>query len=202
MGLSLIVADSETTNLDPNVGDVIELAFLNISNGESKNWFLKPLNPDGIDPGALKVNGAKLEDLLWQTEEGKEKYKDPIETLPEIENWLNDNCGSNIYNRVLVGHNIQFDQNHMLSLWKKCDAMDTFPFNKYSSLLCTKQLTILYDYLNGTKSVKYNLESCIKKFGINNKKFNFHSALDDVFGTKCLFDELVKKLKRNDTSAS
>jgi DNA polymerase III epsilon subunit-like protein len=194
MGLSLIVADSETTSLDYNVGHVIEIALLNVSNGESKNWFLKPMDEKGIEPKALEVNGAKLEDLLWQTQTGKDKYKDPVETLPEIENWLNDVCGANIYNRVLVGHNIQFDYNYFKGLWGRCDAMDTFPFSQYGNFIDTKSLTLLHDFLHEEQSIYYNLGACVKKFGIS-KKFDYHGAASDVNATKLLFDELCKNLK-------
>ena len=195
MGLSLIICDSETSNISHEIGDIIELALLDVNSGESKNWFLKPLNPDGIDLGALKVNGAKLEDLLWQTQAGKDKYKNPIETLPEIEDWILDHTCGSIYNRVLVGHNIQFDYNHMKTLWSRCEANETFPFSAYGQMIDTKQMTLLYDHMYpGVVNQKYNLAACIKKFGIG-KKFEYHGALQDTQATKMLFDELVKKFK-------
>ncbi len=195
MGLSLLVADCECTSLDCNVGHIIELAFLDLKSGDSKNWFLKPMDENGIEPKALEVNGAKLEDLLWQTQAGKDKYKDPIETLPEIEDWILDHTCGSIYNRILVGHNIQFDYNYMKALWSRCGADDTFPFSAYGQMIDTKQMTLLYDYIHpGAVNQKYNLAACVKKFGIS-KKFEYHGAHQDVHATKLLFDELVKKFK-------
>lgn len=195
MGLSLIVCDTETSHLDPNVGHVLEVAFLDVKSGDSKNWFLKPMDSNGIDPKALEVNGAKLEDLLWQTQAGRDKYKDPMETLPEIEDWILDHTCGNIYQRVIIGHNPNFDFLFLKSLWARCNADDTFPFSKFAQLIDTKQMVLLYDYMYpGADNQKYNLAACVKKFGIS-KKFDYHGALSDTFACKLLFDELCKKFK-------
>lgn len=194
MAVSLLVCDTETTSLNNKTGDIIELALLDLKTGENKSWFLKPLNPDGIEQGALKVNGAKLEDLLWKTKEGKEKYKDPNDTLPEIENWIIDHSSSYIYDRILVGHNVQFDRDFMHSLWSKCNCLDSFPFVMHGNFLDTKQLAFFYDYVTDNVRDKYNLGGCIKKFGITNK-FNYHGALEDTMACTELFNEITKRFK-------
>ena len=67
------VCDTETTSLDNSVGDIIELSLFRLSDNVQKTWCLKPLNFDGIDMGALKVNGHKYDDI---THKQKKVVKD------------------------------------------------------------------------------------------------------------------------------
>ncbi len=57
--LSLYVADTETTSLDIR-GDIIEISFLRISDGEQKTWYLKAIHEDQISEEALEINQHKL----------------------------------------------------------------------------------------------------------------------------------------------
>jgi len=186
MGKLIVYAvDTETTNLSEEVGDIIEISLLRTSDMQQKTWWIKPTNPDGIDDGALKVNGYLREDLLWQTDAGKEKFKLLDEVLPQIENWVYDD-GEVPFNRILAGHNVSFDEKFIKKAWQKIGCVDTYPFSSYGMLIDTKSLTLFYDWMNGLHNEKYNLGACIKKFGLEKRKY--HGAEED---TKSAYDLLM-----------
>src|ERR1700676_5571892 len=121
--------DVETTSLDDRLGDIIELSIIRNSDDMQKTWFIKPINPQNIDPDALRINGHKLDDLLGHTKEGQNKYQDPNKVIIEVENWiLEDNIPTN--NRILAGQNVGFDRSFLEQHWIKCNSKDTFPFGR------------------------------------------------------------------------
>lgn len=192
--LSLYILDTETTNLSIQ-GDVIEVSFFRLEDGEQKTWYLKAINEEFISPEALEVNGHKLEDITWKTKEGREKYRLPEEVLPEIENWIYTDNRSKL-DRVMVGHNIGFDYDQLFSLWKRNNAEETFPFSM--NVLDTKVLSLFFDWIQDSNSRRYNLGSIVKRLKITKRKF--HAAESDVLMTVDLlnylhsfFSKLVEK---------
>ena len=192
--LSLYICDTETTSLYPDKGDIIEISFLREFDGKQRTWNIKPMFPENIEDSALKVNGISKEDLLWQTEEGRKKYRLLEEVLPEIENWIaDDNC--NLYDRILVGHNIQFDYQYMKATWEKVNCKDSFPFSYYGPLIDTKHLVLFHDWMKGENNQKYNMGACIKKFGL--EKRSQHGAIDDTRSAFDLFMYFVKEFGKD-----
>lgn len=184
---TVYVLDTETTGLDPVKNDIIEISILRLGDKQQqKTWWMKPINLDNIDDGALKVNGVSKDDLLWKTASGKEKYKVVDEVLPEIENWVAED-GANIYTRLIVGHNINFDHQMMMSTWNKAGASETYPFSKFGNMIDTKGLTLFFDWIAGENNGKYSLGACIKKYGLEMRKA--HGAEDD---TKMCADLLLR----------
>jgi DNA polymerase III epsilon subunit-like protein len=192
----LYFVDSETSGLCPIKNDVIELSFLrydpdNIELQEQKTWFMQPINKDNIDAGALRINGYKLEDLLWQTSFGRETFKDPNKVLVEIENWIaEDNCPAE--NRILVGHNVLFDKNMLEQLWNKCNARETFPFGR--RCLDTMMMELTLDLAKGKFAEGYSLNNLVKKYGVVNSKA--HTASADTLATKEVFEKQIAMLKK------
>jgi len=197
MSYELYVVDTETTGLDFVVNDPIEISIYSLSNDSQQTCLLKPINKENISPDALRKNGHQLEDLLGHTKYGRENYLDPDKVIVDIENWLGeDNVSSS--DRLLVGHNVNFDKQMLLSLWKKLNSSGTFPFNeKY--VLDTMQIEFFLDHCKGEYAEWYNLGSVIKKYGVTNAKA--HSAAEDTKATVGLFrkqtDFFRKVLKAN-----
>jgi len=182
--------DTETTSLSLD-GDIIELSILRMSDQSQKTWWFKPLNHDTIDPGALRVNGHKLEDLLWQTKEGRDKYLEPAPQLIEIENWLaEDNMPAE--KRFLIGHNCSFDKDRMEVLWTRCQAKDSFPFGR--RYLDTMIVELFMSYAKGEFDEGYSLNNLTKKYGVKNEKA--HSASADTLATKKVFEKQVELMKK------
>jgi DNA polymerase III epsilon subunit-like protein len=186
------VADTETTGLDDRIGDVIEISLYRISDDIQKTWFLKPLFPDNIDDGSLRINCHKKEDLLHQTKFGRDTYLDSHKVIIDIENWIVDD-GVPTSNRVLVGHNVPFDRSFLEQLWIKCGSKDSFPFGR--RYLDTMVTELFLDICKGNMDEGYSLNNLTKKYGVKNEKA--HSASADTKATKEVFikqQEFFKKL--------
>jgi DNA polymerase III subunit alpha, Gram-positive type len=185
--------DTETTGLDYNKHEIIEISIYRLNDDEQRTWFMKPSNYDSIEPDALRVNGAKLEDLKHQTKEGREKYRDPATVLPEIEMWFMEDMMS-ADDRILVAQNTSYDLSFIRALWDKHNSNETFPFGNRPKTLDTMQIELLLDLARNERSEYYNLGSLVEKHGV--KKERAHKASNDVRMTKNVFLsqlEIVKK---------
>jgi DNA polymerase III epsilon subunit-like protein len=191
MPYEIYVADTETTGLDARLHDVIELSILRLSTGQQKTWSLKPTNVETIEPGALRVNGHKREDLCWETKIGKETYLDPNVVLVDVENWLGED-GLPSENRVMCGQNVAFDRDFLQQLWVKCNSKDSFPFGRRS--MDTMMIAFFLDWCKGEMAEGYSLANLAKRYGIVNSKA--HTAAADTLTTKCVFEEEVKLFKK------
>jgi DNA polymerase III alpha subunit (gram-positive type) len=192
MNFELYICDTETTGLDYVDNSPIEISIIRFKTGEQKTWHLKALNEDKINLGSLKVNGHKLEDITHQTKAGKDKYLDPKIVIIDIENWLmEDNLSAE--ERIICGHNIDFDKNMLRFLWKKLDSVDSFPFGRRS--LDTFQLEFFLDYVNKSIKDSYSLSALLKNYGIKNEKA--HSAEADTKATSKLIEKQFLKYENN-----
>jgi DNA polymerase III epsilon subunit-like protein len=180
--------DCESSGLDCYKNDIIELSLIRMSDDPSKDiqktWFVKPINIENIELGALRVNGHKLEDLKLETKYGRDTYKDANSVIIEIENFLSED-GFPAENRFLVGQNVSFDKSMMEQMWKKCNAFDSFPFGRRT--LDTMIIELFMDYSKNTFAEGYSLKNISKKYGVVNTKA--HSAEADI---KCTVD-IVRK---------
>jgi DNA polymerase III epsilon subunit-like protein len=193
MNFSFYVTDIETTGLDSHVHDVIELSMYRLgdtSENAQKTWCFKPLTPDTIDPGALRVNGHKLDDLLHKTREGRERYLDPNQVLVDVENWMAED-GLPAEKRFLIGQNVAFDKERLEQLWIKCSSKDSFPIGR--RVMDTMVLELFFDFCKGQFAEGYSLNQIIKKYGVKNEKA--HSAAADVKATKEVFEKQVEFFK-------
>lgn len=193
----IYVIDTETTGFNPVENDIIELSALRLIKygsdfkREQKTWFIKPVNVNNISDEALKVNGHKKEDILWQTKEGKEKYVELADALSDFELWIMEDCAS-VMDRIFAGHNPVFDANFMKASWSKANSESTFPFDLTANnrILDTKQLVVFIDICTGRRRSKYNLSEVVKCFDI--KKGKAHRADEDTRMTADFLEKVVK----------
>lgn len=190
MPYTIYVADTETTGLDPEENDVIEVSFARLSDDDQKTWCLKAMNPATISDKALQINGHKRDDIIWKTASGRETYGEPSVVLPEIESWILQDDAS-IQERVLVGQNIKFDVDMLRALWKKAGTPQTFPFTNF--YLDTIQITRLIDVCTGRKRERYNLGSLVRDFGVTRSKA--HRTEGDVKMTRELYQKQVDPIR-------
>lgn len=196
MDYVIYVADVETTGLDSRTNDVIELSLHRLTDDVQKTWCIKPLNPEAIDPDSLRINGHKLEDLLHQTKEGRDRYQDANKVIIEVENWMMED-GVPTAQRVLAGQNVAFDREFIEQHWIKCQSKDSFMFGRRT--LDTMQIEFFLDLCRGQMSEGYSLNIIGKKYGLKNEKA--HTAAADVKLTKEILmkqvDFFKDKLKVN-----
>jgi DNA polymerase III alpha subunit (gram-positive type) len=195
----IYVIDTETTGLSSELHEIIELSALRFcfndeSKLEQKTWLIRALNSDTICTDALAVNGHKREDILWQTQYGKDNYIQPASFVPQFDAWVGSDDMS-AQDRVFCGQNPTFDFDHMYATWKRMGSVDTFPFmTDHAALLQdTKQLALFFDICLGRKRDRYNLGALVKDFGI--KKEKAHRADADTKMTKDLFATFVLAVK-------
>lgn len=188
----IYMSDTETTGLDSRKNDIIELSFYRLNDNVQKTWFIKPLNMETIDLGALRVNGHKLEDLRLETKYGRDTYSDPSKTIIEIENWIAED-GVPTENRILCGHNVHFDKTMLEQLWIKCESEDSYPLSKRRTL-DTMQIEFFLDWCQGSMAMGYSLANLTKKYGVKNEKA--HSAAADTKATKEVFEKQVEFFKK------
>ena len=183
--------DTETTGLEANIADVIEVScWRNLPVEEQRTWCIKPINLADISEKALKVNGHKLEDLLHSTEHGKKTYREASAVVPEIESWILQD-GFSMEDRVFIGQNPDFDVGFLKALWRKAGSPDSFPFGNF--VIDTIMVTRLIDLCTGIKRERYNLASLVKAFSVTKDKA--HSADGDVRMTKDLFFAQLDPIK-------
>jgi DNA polymerase III epsilon subunit-like protein len=196
----MYVIDTETTSLNHQTGDVVEISAIRLIRDEEfnlkeeqKTWLLKVLNPDGIEDTALAINGHKREDILWLTDFGKENYKEPNDVVIDIESWIMQD-GVSAMDRVFVGQNPDFDIKALQALWLKVNSSETFPFclEKGNRVLDTKQLALIVDICNNKRRLRYDLSGLVKSFGV--KKGKAHRAADDTKMTADLFAKIIKPI--------
>ena len=202
MSYSIYVCDVETTGTDPKKHDVIEVCFWRLGEEEGKTWCLKAMNPETIEDKALHINKHKRDDILWKTEEGRERYRLPSDVLPEIEMWIMEDDTA-AEDRVFIGQNPDFDYDFLLDLWTRNDSAEDFPFGtwmeyngKYQNrrfVIDTIDIAKLFDVLIGKKRKAYNLGSLVKAFKVT--KCAAHTAEGDVKMTKDLFGNMSEPIK-------
>lgn len=191
MDYVIYVADTETTGLSAYEHDIIELSLYRLTDDAQKTWLLKPTKPEAIDPGALRINGHKMEDITHLTKYGRENYQDPNKTIVEIENWMSEDCVP-AEQRILVGQNVSFDKNMLEQLWTKCSSRDTFPFGRKS--LDTLSIQFFMDWCIGEMAEGYSLSNLVKRYGVKNDRA--HSAASDTKATKEVFLKQVAAFKK------
>jgi DNA polymerase III alpha subunit (gram-positive type) len=199
-GYVIYVCDTETTGLDAEANDVIEISACRLMydqgqvQSEQKTWLLKAMNPATIQEEALKINGHKREDILHLTKYGKDNYVLPSVVVPEIEMWIMEDNVSNV-DRIFAGQNPNFDILALQALWRKTGSPDTFPFavEKGNRIIDTKQIATLFDICTGRRRQHYNLSSLVKAFGV--KKGKAHQAAEDVRMTTDLLIKFLEPIR-------
>lgn len=192
MSFVIYVCDTETTGINPEEHDVIEVSFHRLSDDEQRTWCLKPYQPETISDKALQVNKHKKEDILHKTAFGRETYRDPSDVIPEIEMWVMGD-GVTVEDRVFLGQNPKFDYDFLRKLWKRANTTHTFPFSTF--IIDTIHIARFIDLCTGKRRSRYNLSSLVKDFGVTKGKA--HRAAEDVKMTKELFLKQFDPIKEH-----
>lgn len=199
--ICIYVCDTETTGLNFQKHDIIELSLLRLIpkkdsfEEEQKTWLIKAVNPQTIEDKALQVNGHKREDILHISNFGKSNYRLPQDVVDEADAWIMEDGFSSI-DRIFAGQNPRFDLEFLQELWKRCGRLteEDFPFYVHhgNRILDTTMITVFIDFCVGRRRRYYNLGNLIKSFGV--KKEKFHRADADVRITAELLKKFVKVL--------
>jgi DNA polymerase III epsilon subunit family exonuclease len=172
-----IVVDIETTGLNLNTSEIIEIGCVLFKFNNKKLMYeieeefeikIKPDHIETADPRSLKIN--KYSELDWKN---AVSLKDGLKIFSKKSK-----------DRVMIGHNVGFDFYFLNYFLLKCKLKN----NLHYHLLDT--LSMAYVKLKDNKDAKrLSLQYLCDYFGIENKKA--HSALSDAKATYELFLKII-----------
>ena len=189
----IVVLDCETTSLNKDAGDIIQLAAITIDSirleivpGSEFNGLMKPLSPEHISDEALAVNKRTREEI--------EKFAHPKIVFDEFAQYMKAlNPKKSPWTAPIVcGHNVNFDLGFINVLCQKYGYWDDKRnqqnlFNQFS--IDTMQLGFAwFENNNDIKNMK--LDTWREYLGMS--KENAHEALQDVKDTASILIRFFK----------
>lgn len=173
-----VALDIETTGLDLNIHEIIEIGCVFFSFNTKKELFeveetfeikIQPEHIERANPVSLKVNGYK--EHLWQDALSPQKAFKKI--------------SQKIKGRTMVGHNAGFDFYFLDQAFKKHGIQNTLHYHVLDTL--SMAYVTLHDNVDATR---LSLQYLCDFYGIENKKA--HTALADARATYELFVKLCR----------
>lgn len=182
--------DVETTGLDAQKQDIIQLAYMIEIDGETKmegNLFVQPFSYENISQDALDVHGTTIEQL--------KSYQKPQQAYTELCNILSRYIDK--YDRTdkfqPAGYNTRFDLDFLKQFFIKNN--DKY-FGSWFNYKTIDPLAVLY-FLDGMGDISlpnYKLGTVCNHFEI---AIDAHDALSDIRATKLLAEILHSKKVSN-----
>lgn len=188
MGASYLWLDTETTGLDPNKNDIIQIAAIPVINGEKKKPFVsyvRPLSFENIDEEALKVNNIS---------------KSQLQTFPKSEQVLDSFIKYLLsFNTkfTIAGYNVGFDKEFISSWFYKHERQHDF--SKIFTLNIKDTYKLAKTLKSSLNTSNLKLETLAKNFNIEIKA---HDALSDIEATISLDKILMSMSGEDDTEIS
>jgi DNA polymerase III epsilon subunit-like protein len=181
-----IFIDTETTGLDPEVNDVIEIAMLVYDEDNEIARLSTKLSASGIiDLEALKVNKAQIADVQ-ASDEGVYNVRQAI--VQNVAQFLVDYMTPKTF---VIGHNVQFDYAFLDSLFKE-HGIDLSRLVSPRHLLDTQQIAkFLHD--SGELDLKnFRMITLWNELfeGEGEYEDNAHSAIKDAIMVKDIYFKL------------
>jgi DNA polymerase III alpha subunit (gram-positive type) len=197
-----IVIDLETTGLDPEQQDIVQISAkaINASNFEDhpsghKTWLVKPTNPAAASEEAIRVIGKDLFDKACK--DGL-NIKVVLEDLVRWVNSVNDSK-KRMGNPYFVGHNSKFDWDWLRTTMlrhKVCktkeDLDKSWPF--HVNFIDTA--TLMFVLFESNREVNnYKLDTLLNILGESRTTAN-HDAEEDVSLTAKAFVRFMKLFRQ------
>ena len=184
----LFYFDVETTGLDCNKHDIIQLAYLIEIDGEIReegNLKCQPFSYNTIDSKALEINRSSV-DNLRKLPTPQVIYNQLIKRLDKYVDKYNKEDKFSP-----AGFNVRFDVDFLKQFFCKNNNKYYGAYFDYH-LLSVDVLLHLFDYKGLIKLENYKLVTMAKHFGIN---FNAHDALSDIKVTRKVLYKLFDYIK-------
>lgn len=166
--MKLAFIDTETTGLDPNKHEILEIAVVVEQDGKVIDKFVGKIKPKMIasaEPKALEMNGYAKNPEAWSTAPTME------EVGPILVKML-EGC-------TLVGHNVSFDEDFLKQNLKRAGVLGKIPYHKIDTV------TLVYEHLSPLGLKRVSLDS-VRDF-LSWDKEGAHTAMKDVEDTRKLF---------------
>jgi len=180
--------DVETTGLDAQKHDIIQLAYIIEINGEIKeegSFKCQPFDGNTIDAKALEINKTTIKDL--RTYPTPQKGYNYLITI--LDKYIDK------YNKedkfFPAGKNVRFDVDFLKQFFYKNNNKYYGAYFNYH-LVNIDSLLYILDYQGLINLESYKLATVAKYFGID---FNAHDAGEDIRTTRQVFYKLLEYLK-------
>lgn len=171
----LAFIDVETTAIDNETGEIIELAAVitKMKDGalvvtDQLDLKIRPEHIETAEPAALRINGYNEADWLFAVslEDAMKSFADKTEGA------------------IFVAHNLTFDYGFIDKAFKKTGIENKMHYHKLDTIAVAFGVLHNQDDIN-----KFSLRALCEYYGIENKKA--HSAFADAYATYELFKKLL-----------
>lgn len=166
---SLAFIDTETTGLDPDKHELVEIAIIVQSPwGRLTHYHtrIKPENIEAAHPKALEINGYAANPDAWKHA--------PL--MSEVGILIT----STLKNTVLVGHNVGFDIAMLKAHLRRSGCEARLPYHHIDTM------TLAYEHLVPLGLESLSLDRIRKFLGWSSE--DAHTALKDAKDTRCLYN--------------
>lgn len=186
----LICMDTETTGLDPNENEIIQLAIVFMDDKNRRilselNMFIRPDRPELYHIDAQRTTGISIEDLQ------DSRFIDKREAMARLKQWLSYiPTEIDLKSVPLLGSNIQYDIDMVKSFF--AELGEEYPFS-YRKLDTTTIGLYMSAIENGYVSSKpCGLGFLADKYGVY---FKHHDAYEDVQATIRVYYKMLDSIK-------
>ena len=204
-----VVLDIETTGLNPNFDDIIEVSALKVCHGEIVDFFTSLIRPvrlvsvydDSHDPSCIILRGKAykrmfdpidsfITDLTGITNKMLVSAPYIQDVLPSLQRFIG--------NEIIIGYNVNFDINFLFDQFK---LMDIHFKNDFVDVMriARKLLPELPNHKLQTVSEYFNFSTDSMHRGVEDCKLTFRCLSEmkkiilDKFGSYDAFSDLFKK---------
>jgi DNA polymerase-3 subunit epsilon len=178
--------DCETTGLNPQKHDILELGLMIEIDGKIKekhDIFMQPFNYKNIEEEALKVNNLTIEKIR--------KFAHPRTVYPVLNKMFSKYI--NKYDKndkfAVSGYNVFFDLNFLSEFWIKNNDKYFGSFVDWRQRLDPLPLLSMIQFKGFHKFENLKLETICKYFNI--PLDNAHNALADIIATRELLNVVL-----------
>lgn len=185
MNTYILVVDTETGGLDPQVNSILTIGLVMRKDGAEMGRKLIKVAEDDIvaEERALQVNGIDIDAL-------RRDGISPAAAVVEIEEFIRAN-GSYPAGVVVAGHNIPFDVGFLQRLYRLAGVKYPFRYRVLDTVSLAYAMQ-LAGRLPNLKSV--SLDALAARFGITIRTGTTHDALEDAVATSAVLSALVRLL--------
>lgn len=176
-GKAICFLDTETTGLDPQQAEVIEVAVIRREHDGTETRFHTLIKPERIEdahPKALEINGYAADPTRW----------DDAPTMAEVGHEIADFCR----NSVICGHNISFDEGMIAANFKWAGIRRRIPYHKIDTI------TLAWEHLIPMGLERVGMDA-IRDF-LGWSKDGAHTAMKDAEDAMSLYDLLCRMTEK------
>ena len=172
---SLAFLDVETTGLDPNVHEILEIAVVALDGSVLLDTKVKPVNLETAAEEALKINGYADHPELWEGAPTFDEIKDDVVTVLE--------------HKIVVGQTPQFDRSFVVAALERVGVEEAY---KKVRRHIIDTVVLAWEHLAPCGLERLSLDAICEFLGIPTHREKRHSALKDAQAVRVVYLMLLR----------